>query len=610
MYKILIKVKKAICNVVLLSKLHLLHQWCFILFILFSLNTNLSSQSPYLLRGDIAYHIYDRAELLLNRNSEIFNSINNYNRKELTNYFRAIFEDSLLTQKDKYDILHVLSDNIEFLEPGKIKDRYQSYIQNTDSLPVTISPDKTYFDQTPKLKAFYFSRSNFLQLETQNFSLYVNPILQISFYDEKNNDRPVFQNTRGIEARGYIDQKVYFFTQILENQRNYLSYLEERIEEFGVLPGQGSIKKYNSSVIKSLKGYDFFTARAYFGFNPIKNLNLELGHGNHFIGNGIRSLLLSDYSHNYLYFKMNFKFGNFQYQSIFSETSPPPAINSPGYAVLPKKYVAVHYLGFKPNSWCEIGLFESVVYKKENKFDLAYLNPLILYSTLENINSRSNNILLGLNMKFNIFRSVSIYGQLLTNEINPTKIVKSNGWWSKRTGSQLGIKYVNVLNADHLDIQFEYNAVMPYTYASTDTSSFSSSQTFANYSNFNQSLAHPLGANFKELLFIIRYKPTNRIYLQTKIINTIYGKDKKGENWGGNILLPFDNRQTDFGNYIGQGEKVMVKAINFDASYEFYQNYFLDFQVMWRQTTIDTKRDQHYFGGGIRINIANIHYDY
>ena len=66
----------------------------------------------------------------------------------------------------------------------------------------------------------------------------------------------------------------------------------------------------------------------------------------------------------------------------------------------------------------------------------------------------------------------------------------------------------------------------------------------------------------------------------------------------------------DYGNKIGQGVSTKVMALNLDASYEFFHNYFIDLNGSLRHTTTDTKVNQSYIGGGIRINIANVTYDY
>ena len=195
------------------------------------------------------------------------------------------------------------------------------------------------------------------------------------------------------------------------------------------------------------------------------------------------------------------------------------------------------------------------------------------------------------------------------DEFKLSEVKKQSGWWANKFGAQIGLKYVNALGIDHLDLQLEYNAVRPYTYAHRDTLS-NLGYSVANYSHANQPLAHPLGANFREMLLIARYKPIDRLYIHTKALFTTYGEDRPGENWGGNILLPLETIEQPFGNVIGQGVKTAVMALNVDISYEVFHNYFLDFQGMWRQTKTTQTVDQHYLGGGLRINLANINYDY
>ena len=156
----------------------------------------------------------------------------------------------------------------------------------------------------------------------------------------------------------------------------------------------------------------------------------------------------------------------------------------------------------------------------------------------------------------------------------------------------------------------EYNSVRPFTYSHFDTLPGLPNNSVANYSHVNQPLAHPLGANFNEFIFLCRYKPTNRLYMSSKVLLALYGENKLGQNNGGNILLPNESRINDYGNFIGQGIKTNIFAINLDMSYEFYHNYFLDLNALFRQSKTNVIVNQHYLGGGIRINMANVSYDY
>ena len=55
-------------------------------------------------------------------------------------------------------------------------------------------------------------------------------------------------------------------------------------------------------IIKHLKttGYDYFDARGYFTFNVTKYIDVAFGYDKNFIGNGYRSLFLSDFGNSNL----------------------------------------------------------------------------------------------------------------------------------------------------------------------------------------------------------------------------------------------------------------------------------------------------------------------
>ena len=94
-----------------------------------------------------------------------------------------------------------------------------------------------------------------------------------------------------------------------------------------------------------------------------------------------------------------------------------------------------------------------------------------------------------------------------------------------------------------VDLQVEFNSVRPYTY--------SHETLFTNYAHYRQPLAHPMGANFKEWIGILRYQPFNKLNFTGKIIFNQYGADGIISNFGKNILL--DRRCCSGGRSIGGG---------------------------------------------------------
>jgi hypothetical protein len=156
-------------------------------------------------------------------------------------------------------------------------------------------------------------------------------------------------------------------------------------------------------------------------------------------------------------------------------------------------------------------------------------------------------------------------------------------------------------------MQAEINTCRPYMYTS-----YSSLQTFTNY---NQPLAHPLGANFREYIGVLRYQPIKKLFLQAKAVYYNIGYDSIGgnENFGQNIALSYNGRTVnDYGNEIGQGRATRVLFTEFNASYMIKHNVFFDLGFTYRSCNSTIKkitRDDAFVTVGVRVNMARREYD-
>jgi hypothetical protein len=159
----------------------------------------------------------------------------------------------------------------------------------------------------------------------------------------------------------------------------------------------------------------------------------------------------------------------------------------------------MHHLDVNVTKGLNIGLFEGIMFGRRDRFDFGYLNPVIFYRSIEQQNGSFDNSVAGLDFKANVKKRVQLYGQLLLDEFLLSEIKKNDGWWANKWAIQAGAKYINVFGIKNLDIQVEMNRVRPFTYGHRDS--------VANYTHYNQPLAHPLGANFSELIGIVRYQP-------------------------------------------------------------------------------------------------------
>ena len=122
-----------------------------------------------------------------------------------------------------------------------------------------------------------------------------------------------YTNTRGYIIEGDLGQKISFFSSFRENQAVFPSYIHEYVLSNKVVPGQGYAREFKDT------GFDYAMASGYFGIKPAKNFVVQFGHGKHFIGDGYRSLLLSDNAFNYPFLRIQTSFWKMQYTNLYVE---------------------------------------------------------------------------------------------------------------------------------------------------------------------------------------------------------------------------------------------------------------------------------------------------
>lgn len=456
--------------------------------------------------------------------------------------------------------------------------------------------DDTTNTRKPFLKFAFAKKSDFYSVRTDHFDLHVNPVIYFSGGQERDYGS-MSLNSRGVELRGTIDKKIGFYTFFTDNQAILPSYVADYRYKFLVVPGEGFNKTFKT------RGVDFISARGYIHFGITKHIQLQFGHDKHFIGNGYRSLILSDFSSAYNFLKLNTRVWKLNYTNIFAEMT---ADYTGADGLYPKKYMAFHHLSINIGKHVNIGVFESVALRGRSKdstkfgqFDIGYLNPIIFYRSIEQQIGSYDNAMLGTDWKVNFLRHFSWYGQIVLDEFVLNHIKARDGWWANKQAIQTGLKYIDVAGIKNLDAQGEFNYVRPYMYAHKDY--------YRNFTHYNQTLAHPMGANFSEVIGILRYQPHWRIQATAKAFLIKTGLDTAGSNWGGNISLDYTNRPLEFGNKTTQGVKADIRMISFQLNYMLYHNCFLEGYVLMRErtaaiATLDQKTVA--FGASLRWNIA------
>lgn len=483
----------------------------------------------------------------------------------------------VLSRSDEFNLAYLENDNWEWSESAK----YQS--------------------TNPFLKHFYKAKSDIYHYRDENVDFHINPVLHLSGGTESDGNINTWTNTRGIELRGVIDNKVGFYSYLGENQAVFPKYVRDYTSNRGVVPHEGFWKNYSDD------GVDFFHARGYISFPISKHINTQFGHDRFFIGNGYRSMILSDFSPPYLFLKFKTHVGRVQYTNLFTQMFAD--VNgrlggSPSGIGYPKKYVVLHHLSVNIGKNLNLGVFESIAYGREdstgyNGFDISYLNPVIFYRAIEQQNGSTDNVLVGADFRWNVAKKFSFYGQLVLDEFVLDEIKSGDGWWANKHAYQLGVKYINIGGLDNLDLLLEYNSSRPYTY--------SHQNIYNNYGNYIQEIAHPIGSNLKELVTELRYQPFNKFTFILRSFLTNYGTDEDANtNWGGNIFKDNRTREQDYGNETGQGVSTDLLIVDFTTTYHLKHNFFLDFKYVYRDlvSEISTRDSEtHYLSFSLRWNI-------
>jgi len=563
------------------------------------------SQTTYLPLGDKQYILLERMEIKAKTDSVLnFSKIKPFSRKSI--FPREIDLYNLVTHPGSDDVTLAKDSALaQRLSLSKV-DRYnlRSAVLNNQewigNAPGGVRPPE-FSSKKPIWKVFYRTPANLYEVHVRDFDLILNPVIQFVISKENNNDQDLFLNTRGVTVRGRIANKIGFAALITDNQERDPAYVQQWITDRRAVPGAGLYKAF-----KAPGGVDYFDARGYFTFNVTKYIDVAFGYDKNAIGNGYRSLFLSDFPANNLFLKLNTRIWKLNYQNLFMELQ---SANIPGGdKLIPKKYAAMHHLDIGVTKWLNVGLFEGIIFGRKDHFEFSYLNPVIFYRSIELQNGSFDNSVIGLDAKANVAHRFQFYGQLLLDEFKLSEIKAGNGWWGNKYAVQLGAKYIDAFTIKNLDLQLEYNVVRPFTYSHSDS--------VANYTHYNQPLAHPLMANFSEFIGIARYQPAPKWLVKGEIMVYKQGRDSGSQSYGSNIFLinqpPY--RIGDYGYYVGTGWQTNVVYSSLLISYELKENLFLE--LFGAHRTQDTKTapitsaSSTTFSLGVRWNIGRREFDF
>lgn len=425
---------------------------------------------------------------------------------------------------------------------------FKPYLSSTyDSATDSAVPFRFY-----AFKNFFLSKTvNEKPQNTNWLNFQVHPVLDLEAGMDLLTLKPAATRIGGMHLKTNINNDFTFAATIYGGKYSFPFFIDTALAKQKIVPESGQAYGSNRT------GYSFYDYTGYLSYSPRNNkiFNFQLGRDKHFIGDGYRSVLLSDFGPAYPYFRINANIWRIQYNVWYTMMNDVSTANGRQKSFT-NKYGTFHYLSYNPIKEINIGIFENIVWRgtdtnQARTFEINYLNPILFYRPQEYSVGSPDNSFLGLNLNVVLFKQLKLYAQIGLDEFFLKEIRARNGWWANKQAWQLGANYINAFGIKGLRLRGEYNQVRPYTYTH--------GLVDQNYSHYGKALAHPLGANFIELLGFVSYRK-NKSAFSWQVMYAMIGKDSASakSNVGQNIFMSYNSRTSEYGNHTTQGVKTTV----------------------------------------------------
>ncbi len=425
---------------------------------------------------------------------------------------------------------------------------------------------------------------DFVSVTVPDFTLSVNPLFFLQYGKTNLNDSSsYFINTRGIEIKGTIGKKLSYYSSFRENQAQFRSYINDWSQNRLVVPGQGAFKKNN--ITSNL--YDFSSASGYLSYSPYKQLNIQIGQDKNFIGEGHRSLFLSDNAMNYPFAKFTFRYQNFKYVTMVTQFED---FEKVFYDYHFKKHAAFNYASYNYKNRIELGLFEGVIYRTTdtseyfNKFPADFFIPVIGVRTAVNGFGGMHHVLVGINTKIKITDFIQLYGQFAVDNPKKQKYAYQGGC------KIFDVLYNRVKNFSWY-VQAEYNAASSQTYSHADIK-------FQTWTHYNQELSIPFGGDFSELYL------TSNIAFKNFVLDFKFNSIILNKNGTFSDVYILDNS-----DYLIVPDKKKIEHKTVTLSYIINRRTDLQIYAGADIRTEDSVNEK-FFMFGLRTSLNNFYYDF
>lgn len=382
---------------------------------------------------------------------------------------------------------------------------------NTAIRPATGIENKVYdsiiFPQNDKVDKNWFVRKLFHEhlfiISDDKYKVYFDPIFDFRYNRLNNLSDPSnptavngYTNTRGAIVHAKLGKKVYFNTSIYENQAVLPAYMEEVYRIKGNIPGYARVKKLNG-----YSEFDYANAYGNISFSPIRHTYFTLGYDRLFIGDGIYSMILSDYGAPTPYFKAYINFGKtFEYTVLVSRLMQYNMMKNVENVQKTSRVSSMLIISRNMHNGCTF----SILYQSISGYNKK--------KSVEDFSKSNFTNRLGTNIMYEHVKIGIFYTQAVLN-LNSTQVTDIDSLYNVNTNFnidfQIGYKNHNLINVKGLNLQLEYNItrhIKSFWQRNGDGNHVEVPSQYALNSNYGQSLTIPKNQNTYLFVAMLSYQ--------------------------------------------------------------------------------------------------------
>ena len=239
--------------------------------------------------------------------------------------------------------------------------------------------------------------------------------------------------------------------------------------------------------------------------------------------------------------------------------------------VIADKYIAVHRLELSFPTLFDIGLQEMYIYSNRS-VDLAYLNPFVLFESVQRSRGERDNGLWAFDIKTHFIRDVQFQLTMLYDDIHVPYLFSKK--WFDKYAFQAGMFYVDPFAIPNTSLMIEYTRVEPYVFGhdrSRDNS----------YTSQDIVLGPYIGPNADSWFFRMDYLPLRNLSLSMRVtferkgMNVVDPTGKLIKNVGSDPLQPHRDSDPQEKQFL-DGILYKTRRLQFLGTYEFINQMWLD----------------------------------